>query len=134
VAAKTIRGKIFSGVGVARLVMPLDVMTMIRERTGFSNLKAGTLNVRLDQPHVHRADYTLAKEERTDGSQEDWRFELCRVSRNDIGVRALILRTTTNYHGNCVLELMAEHGLRDFFKLNEGDEVQVEVTDRRTDT
>jgi hypothetical protein len=56
-------------------------------------------------------------------------FERCRLRRDNKSIRALIIRTSTDYHGFSMLEIMAECDLRDFFSLKDGDEVQVEVFD-----
>lgn len=39
-------------------VMPETVMDVIRNLTGFTMLRPGTLNVKVEEAHVHRPDYT----------------------------------------------------------------------------
>ena len=100
-------------------------MDVIRRLTGFPRLRPGTLNVRVEKPHVHRRDHTLSSNDRPDGYGEDWYFELCRISRGQRGLGALILRTATNHHGDCVLEIMAEEQLRTWLRVSDGEEVEV---------
>ena len=50
------------------------------------------------------------------------------ISVNEQPVRAYIYRTTTNYHGDCVLELIAPD-LRDLLAVQEGALVRIEVDD-----
>ena len=44
--------------------MPEPVMKVIRELTEFPRLRRGTLNVKVEEPHVHRRDYTLLPDDR----------------------------------------------------------------------
>ena len=99
----------------------------IRKTTGYDNLKPGTLNVRLAAPHNLRIDYRLPREQRTDGRDEDLYFERCRLVIGRSSIRALIARTSTNFWGNSVLEIMAEEMIRQCYGVQDGDTVELEV-------
>jgi CTP-dependent riboflavin kinase len=126
---KIISGRVKSGVGVARKLEP-ELMALIRQRTAFPNLQAGTLNVHLGKPHYIQDHHKVKKAENIWWPKREamW-FERCQLRRNNKSIRALIMRTSTNFHGFSMLEIMAECELRDFFSLKDGDEVQVEVFD-----
>lgn len=83
--------------------------------------------MKVEKPHVHRRDYTLPSADRPDRYPEVWFFELCRISRGQHGIRALILRTAANHHGDCVLEIMAEEQLRSWLPVIDGEEVEVTI-------
>jgi CTP-dependent riboflavin kinase len=95
----------------------------------FGHLEKGTLNVTLDGTHELRPDFKLSKKERSDGGTrpEDLSFECCRLVTATGSVRALIARTSTNHHGDGVLEIMAEKHLRDCLGLKDDDRVDIEV-------
>jgi CTP-dependent riboflavin kinase len=99
----------------------------IREATGYNSLIPGTLNVKLDASHTLRSDFHLPREQRTDGRNEDLDFERCRLVMQHGTVRALIARTSTNFWGDEVLEIMAEEHLRSRYGLNDKDQVSVEI-------
>jgi CTP-dependent riboflavin kinase len=123
----TVIGRVRADTGTASKVMPELVMDVIRRQTGFPRLRPGTLNVKVEKPHAHRKDYTLLPADRPDRYREVWYFELCRISRRQHGIRALILRTAANYHGDCVLEIMAEEQLRSWLPVIDGEEVEVTI-------
>jgi hypothetical protein len=83
----TVIGRVRTGTGVASTVMPEVVMDTI-SLTRFSKLTHGTLNVKVEKPHVHRQDYTLRPADRADQYAEVWYFELCRISKGQQGMRA----------------------------------------------
>jgi CTP-dependent riboflavin kinase len=99
----------------------------IRKATGFEDLKAGTLNVRLESPHNLRPDYKLLRGNRKDERDEDLFFESCCLVIGSHRVPALIARTTTNYWKSEVLEIMAEEILRERYDLQDGDVLDIEV-------
>jgi CTP-dependent riboflavin kinase len=127
-----VRGYVTGGVGNAQ-GWEGGLMALIRSRTQLPKLLPGTLNVEIENPHeTIREDYKIAQEENR------WRpeavmFERCRLSREGISVRALIMRTSTNYWGKRTggrtLEIMAEYPLRQLFSLVNGDEIQIELYD-----
>jgi CTP-dependent riboflavin kinase len=125
---KILMGKVGSGVSVASPITS-NVIDEIRERTGFRGLRAGTLNVKLPEPHPTRGDFYLRNSERRKPERggEDWSFEICRVGRHGRSLKALILRTSTNFHGDNMLEIMAEEYLRDWLPVKDGDSVDVTV-------
>lgn len=123
---RTLTGTITSGVGDAAN-WPLE---QIREITGRAGLKAGTLNVKLEEPHFVRRDFMLPAALRRDGRREDLYFEECLLLVSQKIVPALIARTSTNYHGCAVLEVMAEEHIRNMYGLRDNDIIQVQV---RTD-
>ena len=95
--------------------------------TGFPNLKKGTLNVRLEAEYSLRPHCILRREDRKDGIDEDLYFEYCCLVIGACRVPAVIARTSTNYWGQSVLEIMAEEMLRESYRPQDGDTVNVEV-------
>ena len=59
VESETVIGRVLADTGTASKVMPEPVMKVIRELTEFPRLRRGTLNVKVEEAHVHRRDYTL---------------------------------------------------------------------------
>ncbi len=116
---KVLRGRITDGCGDAKNWGIED----IRKATGRNNLHAGTINVKLDAPHCVRPDYWLDKGNRSDGRDEDLCFEKCQLITPNAKVGALIARTSRNYWGDDVLELMLEW----LDGVKAGDRVDVEV-------
>ena len=123
---RILRGIVKTGLGDAKN-WPLE---QIRDVTGRANLLAGTLNVELEEPHSVRHDFTLHATSRNDGRYEDLYFEECSLLIGLKKVPALIARTSTNFHGNEVLEIMAAEHLRDNQGLGDGHTIGVQV---RTD-
>jgi CTP-dependent riboflavin kinase len=99
----------------------------IQKATGYVKLKKGTLNVKLCSPHTLRPDYVLRRQERKDGRDEDLFFERCCLVIGAYRVPALIARTSTNFWGLSVLEIMAEEMLRQRYRLQDGDALDIEV-------
>jgi CTP-dependent riboflavin kinase len=95
--------------------------------TGYENLREGTLNVKLDAPHDLRRDRKLPREDRKDGRGEDLYFEYCCLVIGAGRAPAVIARTSTNYWGPSVLEIMAEETLRNHYGLEDGETLCVEV-------
>mgnify|MGYP001615959028 CR=1 FL=1 len=121
-AKRLLRGRVESGEGDATKWPTEEIRRLTRY-----NLVPVTLNVVLDAPHTLRPDFTLPKEHRSDERQEDLNFERCALMVGADRVRALIARTSTNYHGCWVLEIMAEKRLKESYGLNDGDWICVEV-------
>jgi CTP-dependent riboflavin kinase len=120
---RILRGIVKSGVGDAAN-WPLE---QIRTVTGRRDLIAGTLNVRLDEPHSVKRDYTLLQASRDDGRREDLYFEECLLLIGLKRVPALIARTSTNYHGCTVVEIMSAQHLRNNYELNDEDIINIQV-------
>lgn len=120
---RILRGAIRNGLGDAKN-WSLDE---IRKTTQRPNLIAGTLNVHLNEAHIVRRDFTLHANRRTDGRNEDLYFEECRLLLGSCKVPALIARTSTNYHGEKVLEIMAAEHIRDGYGLSDGHIIDVQV-------
>jgi len=120
-----VSGRVVPGCGNART---WD-MSEIREATGNYNLVEGTLNVELEVPHILRPDHKLLREDRKDrpDHDEDLFFERCFLVIGIHRVRAVIARTSTNYWGPSVLEIMAKEMLRQRYRLEDGDTLDVEV-------
>src|SRR5439155_23266588 len=112
-AEERIVGRVESGTGDGQnWEKDRDLMPLIRQRTGFARLLAGALNVRVSKPRDYiRADHEVRRDENHD-RHEDVRFERCRISRNGASVRALFIRTSTNFHGHSLLEFMDQYPLR----------------------
>ncbi len=101
-------------------------MALIRQRTQFTKLLPGTLNVLIDNPRTEiRADHFVSIQENT-WRGESVTFQRCRLSCNGIRIRVLLMRTSRNYWGHGILEFMAEHQLRDLFSVNDEDEIEIE--------
>jgi CTP-dependent riboflavin kinase len=113
---KILSGRIEAGCGDAKNWG----ISEIRSVTGYSNLKKGTLNVRLGAEHILRPDYELSRRDRGDGRDEDLCFERCCLVIDACRVPALIARTSRNYWGLSVLEVMAEEMLRERYRLEDG--------------
>jgi hypothetical protein len=96
----------------------------IRKATGRTNLYAGTINVELDQPHKLRVDHTLDRRDRTDQRDEDLFFEDCWLITSTAKVSSVIARTSTNFWGDSVLEVMAEW----IEGVDPGNSVEIEVS------
>jgi CTP-dependent riboflavin kinase len=120
---KTLSGKVAAGCGDGSNWG----ISEIRKATGYGNLKKGTLNVKLEDPHDLRPDYELPRADRKDGKDEDLCFECCCLVIGFRRVPALIARTSRNYWGRSVLEIMAEEMLRERYSLRDGDTFGVEV-------
>jgi len=122
---KILSGRVVPGCGNARTWE----ISEIRKATGFYNLVEGTLNVELGAPHILRPDYKLPRENRKDRNDhdEDLLFEHCVLVIGTLRVRALIARTSTNYWGPSVLEVMAEEMLRRRYCLEDRDVLDMEV-------
>lgn len=119
-----VRGTVQPGSRGATRRMPA-VIDQICKLTGYPNLQIGTLNVRLDHPHKHRADFTLRGCDWPKPDPEDWFFEKCKITRGGRTLEALILKTTTDYHGPTVLEVMAEEHIRSWLPVADGQEVEI---------
>ena len=128
-AKNTLRGVYESGCGDARN-WGIDDIRLV---TGWHRLERGTVNVRLEVPHTLRQppDFHLAREQRSPEyghDDEDLDFERCfLVLPGGARVRALIARTSRNFWGGAVLEVMAEEHLRTSYELKDGDGIDVEV-------
>ena len=97
----------------------------IREIVGRPNLHEGTLNVQLSDAHIVTSHYTLPREE--NNRAEALYFERCTLFVGEEVIPALIARTSANFHGSKVLEIMADVHIRRTCGLHDGDEVSVEV-------
>jgi len=115
-------GMVFSGAGVARQSLE-PLMADIRRVSGLRELLPETLNVRLGHPYRLHPDPDLTFWAHEWNHPEDVFLQRCRIFALD----ALIMRTSTNYHGDSVLEIMAEQRLRATFGLDDGSQVEVEV-------
>jgi CTP-dependent riboflavin kinase len=119
--AKKLKGEVFPGTGNS-VTWPT---TRIREIVGRPDLHEGTLNVRLSVPHKVTAHYTLPRAE--NNRAETLYFERCVLFVGEHVIPGLIARTSTNFHGPKVLEVMADVHIRRTCGLNDGDAVSVEV-------
>ena len=103
----------------------------IRGATGWSRLVDGTFNVRIEGPHTLRPDFHLARGDRNPAyahTHEHLDFERCiLLLPGGARVPALIARTSNNFWGPSVLEVMAEEHLRSHYALAKGDCIDVEV-------
>jgi len=125
---KHLVGAVETGVGAASSSLA-PLLTIIRDASSLKDLQPDTLNVRLTEPYVLRPTFTILGSEV--GRDEDYHFEACSI--HDLQrLRAflgLIMRTSTNYHGESVLEVMAEVNLRERMGLSDGTSVDVSVFD-----
>jgi hypothetical protein len=105
---KSLPGRVKSGCGDASNWPMEGILKTVGKC--FSQLEHGTLNVQLESGrHSIRPDFRLLKDKRSDiGTRyEDLSFECCRFITPSGSVKALIARTSTNHHGEEVLEIMA---------------------------
>src|SRR5690348_10704662 len=104
---KHLVGAVETGVGAASSALA-PRLSIIRETSSLRDLRPETLNVRLREPYVLRPTFTIHGSKV--GRNEDYHFEVCRI--HDLphfrAFLGLIMRTSTNYHGESVLEVMAE--------------------------
>jgi CTP-dependent riboflavin kinase len=123
---KHLVGAVETGVGAASSSLA-PLLTIIRDASSLKDLQPETLNVRLREPYVLRPTFTILGSEV--GRDEDYRFEVCSI--HDLQrLRAflgLIMRTSTNHHGESVLEVMAEVNLRQRMSLSDGTSVEVSL-------
>jgi CTP-dependent riboflavin kinase len=129
-----VRGLVRPGVGDGQK-WEKELMAVIRERTGLTFLRRGTLNIEVaDARHAIRRDHEINREENVPSRPEGVTFERCRIWRNCVGLRALFIRTTTDFRkDHKVLELMAEYRLRNLLSLIDGDEVHIEFFNTRAE-
>jgi CTP-dependent riboflavin kinase len=119
---KTLRGVVERGSGVATGHLQ-EIEPRISQRIGLPSLHPGTLNVRLPEGYIVRADAVIERHEYK--NRETIKLQRCRLK----GIRCCIMRPIT-HEGNKqveVLEIMSEYPLRDHLKLCDGDQVEVEV-------
>ena len=119
-------GTVETGVGVpSRSIAPL--LSIIREASSLKELQAPTLNLRLSAPYVLRLTFTLFGSEV--GRDEDFHFEVCSIHdlKRVQAFLGLIMRT--NYHGDDLLEVMAEVNLRERLGLVDGSSVALSLFD-----
>jgi CTP-dependent riboflavin kinase len=72
-------------------------------------------------------DALLLRENRMDKLNEDLLFERCQVLLDGVRVPAWIARPSRNFHGDYVLEIMAEERLRQRYGLKDNDNIYVQV-------
>lgn len=96
-------------------------------RSALAALDRPSLNVRLDIPYRLRADTLLLCENRIDKLNEDLLFERCQLLLGGVMIPAWIARTSRNFHGDHVLEIMAEERLRPRYGLKDNDRIYVQV-------
>ena len=118
-----LKGIVFTGANVAlKSLSPL--FEQIKYRSGISSLIPGTLNLKLAQDHIGYLDIIFLAHEYN--HHEHVFLERCNIFNK----KALIARTSTNFHGNTVIEVIAQEHLRETYDLKDGDEVEVEVYKR----
>jgi CTP-dependent riboflavin kinase len=124
---RVLSGRVLPGLGDAANWPMDDILKTVA--SCFDHLEKGTLNVTLDEPYTLRPDFKLLKDERSDrGTRpEDLSFECCRLGTGTGSLKALIARTSTNHHGDAVLEIMAAENLRNYFGLKDDDQVHIEI-------
>lgn len=124
-------GKVDKGCGVAtenlRPVMPL-----IESRMRLAGLVLGTLNVRISEDYIVKADETIKPDEyplnQLSGASETIKLQRCLIS----GRRAIIMRPDTHEtsgwgHGTKCLEVIGREKFRDTLNLSNASVVKVEV-------
>lgn len=135
----TLKGKIKKGVNVAsgRIANCKSVLEKYGLR--FPPLFLGTINIQLEDSfptpnwanvvHVACAELDAVNPIRINGRAYRECWELIPVIRiNDLAIPGYIYRTTTNYHGDKTIELIAEN-LVTKIDLSEGNNIIVVVTD-----
>ena len=120
--------------GYGKATQNLDpVMGLIETRTGFPGLVRGTLNVKIPEEYIVRADALINPEEYPLNNQthlgETIKLQRCLVN----GHKALIMRPDSHeigagqFHGKSHLELMGQKNFREILGLSDESIVEVQV-------
>ena len=115
------RGKIFSGIGVAR--------TRVAENLELYEMKSGmqfypgTLNIKLSEMFELPEDniHIPAEEIKTSGRKSDISLVPARL----LGERVFLLYPHNPMYERDVMEIMGSFNIRDRFNLNDGDEIEI---------
>jgi len=102
------------------------ILSEISNKSGLAGLLPRTLNLQLEQPFSVVPDFCVRYQSPV--GHEEYRFQKCQI----FDLPCLIMRTSTNTHGDSVIEVMAEVQLRDALNLSDGDTVTVSISEPRT--
>ena len=125
--AQILRGRVVSGIG--SFSFWIDKLADHYERKTGMKLFPGTLNVQLESP------WTLPENPlRLEGSEYGGTVSVSIVPCSIRGRRAFILRTDANeqgrgHHPKTIIEIATDVKLRDQFCLEDGDLVEIELTE-----
>ena len=134
----TLTGSVTTGMGEGRHYITLSgYMEQFREELGYEPY-AGTLNVDLDEESVrNRAGLAAIEPIHIDGWEADGRtygpaycFPATVVTDDDSYEQAHVIAPERTHHGDDHLEIIAPVRLRDDLGLTDGEEVQIDVTER----
>lgn len=128
---RTLKGIVDDGYGLASANLG-PIMGLIQGRMGLTKLVAGTLNVRIFEDYLVKADAVISPEEyplnNEKGTNETIKLQRCLVR----GRKAVIMRPDTHEtlgwgNGTQCLELMGAEKFRDTLGLTNDSVVDVEV-------
>jgi len=128
---RTLKGTVDDGYGLASAHLA-SVMGLIESRMGLTKLVEGTLNVRILEDYLVKADAVISPEEyplnKEKGTNETIKLQRCLVR----GRKAVIMRPDTHEtlgwgNGIQCLELMGAEKFRDTLGLTNDSVVEVEV-------
>ena len=121
---RVLMGEVTTGYGIASRALK-HVTPLIERRSGLQPLVRGTLNLRIPEPYIVRADFVIQASEYN--RREFLKIQRCRI----VGMRALVMRPNTHeegqWHGPAHLELWSTVVLREVLGLVDGDAVCVEL-------
>jgi hypothetical protein len=128
---RVFKGIVDKGWGVATENL-LPIMPLIEGRMRMAGLVQGTLNVRIPEDYIVKADEKINPEEyslnKLSGARETIKLQRCLI----LGRRAIIMRPDTHEtagwgHGTKCLEVMGREKFRDTLGLSNGSVVEIEV-------
>lgn len=120
-----LQGKVVSGVGnFSYWIAKLE--DHYHRKTGM-HFFPGTLNVQLERPYSLPPDVI-----RLEGEEYGGTVSVSMVPCRILGKSGFILRTDANeqergHHPKTVVEVACEVKLRDYFRLSDGDQVEIEI-------
>jgi CTP-dependent riboflavin kinase len=116
-----LRGTVVSRYGTASENLA-TVESLILGRSGLSCMARGTLNLQLPAGYLVAPHFVIQPEEYVAG--ELLKFARCRIR----GLDCWIMRPATHEPELAdVLEIVSEHRLRDYFRVADGDVLEVEL-------
>ncbi len=123
---KEIKGKVFTGMGVAREYLELQpYQDKIEKETGFRPFP-GTLNINSSKEEVQKV-LQNAEASRI----KSFKYRGTEYSGIDIydaeikGLKAAVIRMDITDYGPEIIEVIAEHNLREELGLEDGDEIKI---------
>ncbi len=130
-----VRGKVVRGVQEGRKYTSMPVYNILLTELLGETPFPGTLNIETDLTYLELSDLcppsqirSIYMEGREYGGFYYWMgYLIPPEGSSGERVRVLVLRPFLTVHGERVLELVASKGLRELFRLNDGDVVSVDL-------